>query len=64
MVKYLQTKFCRFLVSATLLTQNITRGKFMFVPQMPMNQIWKDDLLYNHFKLTEEEIQYINSYIK
>jgi site-specific DNA-methyltransferase (adenine-specific) len=64
MVKYLQTKFCRFLVSATLLTQNITRGKFMFVPQMPMNQIWTDQILNKKFELTIDEISYINSYIK
>ena len=64
MVKYLQTKFCRFLVSTTLLTQNITRGKFIFVPQLPMDQIWTDQLLYKQFKLTDEEILYINLHIK
>lgn len=64
MVKYLQTKFCRFLVSTILLTQNITKGKFVFVPSLPMNQSWEDEQLYSKYNLSEDEILFIEQLIR
>lgn len=64
MVKYLETKFCRFLVSTILLTQNITKGKFIFVPDLDMNLEWTDKLLYEKYDLTSKEIQFIENSIK
>ncbi len=64
MVNFLKTKFCRFLVSITLLTQNITKAKFIFVPNLPMNESWDDQKLYKKYGLTQEEINYIESMIR
>jgi site-specific DNA-methyltransferase (adenine-specific) len=64
MAKYLKTKFCRFLVSSILLTQNITKSKFIFVPNLPMSEEWTDEKLYKKYGLTEEEIAYIESMIR
>jgi site-specific DNA-methyltransferase (adenine-specific) len=64
MVNFLKTKFCRFLVSTTLLTQNITKGKFIFVPKLSMSEPWSDTKLYAKYGLTEEEITFIESMIR
>jgi len=64
MAAYLKTKFCRFLVSTILLTQNITKGKFIFVPNLDMKKHWTDEMLYKRYGLTEEEISFIESKIR
>jgi|LakMenEpi03Aug12_release.lakeMendotaPanAssembly.Ray.scaffolds.fasta_scaffold64877_4 site-specific DNA-methyltransferase (adenine-specific) len=64
MVNFLKTKFCRFLVSTVLLTQNITKGKFIFVPNLPMSESWDDEKLFVKFNLSEQEIAFIESMIR
>ena len=64
MAIYLQTKFCRFLVSTILLTQNITKGKFIFVPNLDMHKSWTDEQLYEWFELSAREIQFIEQTIR
>ncbi|ANG86208.1 Eco57I restriction-modification methylase domain-containing protein [Microbacterium aurantiacum] len=61
---YLRTRFVRFLVSAILLTQNITRGSFAFVPAQDFSRAWTDEDLYAKYALTEDEITLIESQIK
>ena len=56
---YLRTRFARFLVSAILLTQNITRKSFVFVPVQDFSKLWTDEMLYKRYLLTPEEIEYI-----
>ena len=64
MSDFLRTKFCRFLVSTILLTQNITKGKFNFVPNLSMKEKWDDEKLYKKYGLTEDEITFIESMIR
>ena len=64
MANYLKTKFCRFLVSTILLTQNITKSKFIFVPSLPMTDNWDDDRLYTKYGLSPDEIQFIEQQIR
>ncbi|HRX16689.1 MAG TPA: Eco57I restriction-modification methylase domain-containing protein [Spirochaetota bacterium] len=64
MVKYLKLKLPRFLVSTILLTQNIAKDKFAFVPLIDISQKTKDKDLYNMFGLTHKEIDYIESTIR
>lgn len=61
---YLRTRFARFLVSSILLTQNITRAMFEFLPIPEFSQIWTDDLLYRQYNLTDEDIALIERSIK
>lgn len=61
---YLRTRFVRFLVSAILLTQNITRGSFAFVPAQDFSRSWADEDLYAKYDLSEAEITLIESQIK
>ena len=61
---YLRTRFARFLVSAILLTQNITRKSFVFVPVQDFSKLWTDEMLYKRYLLTPEEIEYIEHTIR
>ena len=64
MADFLRTNFCRFLVSTILLTQNITKGKFIFVPNLPMNEKWDDEKLFGKYELTLNEIEFISQLIR
>ena len=61
--KYLTTKFVRFLVLQRKSTQDVRPDKFRFVPALDMTRSWSDQDLYKHFKLTKDEIDYIESTI-
>lgn len=61
---YLRTRFARFLVSSVLLTQNITRSMFKFVPVPHLTQTWRDEELYSKYQLSPEEIELIESTVK
>ena len=62
--EYLRTRFLRFLVAAILLTQNITRGSFDFVPIQDFSESWIDDALNEKYELTPSEIEFIESTIR
>ena len=64
MVSYLKTRFCRFLVSAILFTQNIAKDKFRFVPALEMSEPWTDEKLYAKYGLTDDEIAFIESMVR
>lgn len=64
MADFLRTKFCRFLVSTILLTQNITKGKFIFVPNLLMSEKWDDEKLFTKYELTINEIEFISQLIR
>lgn len=61
---YLKTRFLRFLVSLRKYTQHIYNERFQFVPDLPMNKEWTDAELYKKFKLTKEEVAFIESMIR
>ena len=61
---YMKTKFFRFLLGLKKKTQDATKEKFSFVPDMEdYTKIWTDKELYEYFKLTEKEIKYIEEHI-
>jgi len=64
MVRFLHTVFCRFLVSVVSLTQNMSKGSFIFVPNLKMNTCWSDETLFKKFDLSESEIGFIESLIR
>ena len=61
---YLRTRFVRFLASTVLLTQNITRSAFQFVPAVSLDIQWTDQELYKIFGLNHSEIAFIESTIR
>lgn len=63
MCAYLKTKFLRFLVAQLSFSQDITKERFSFVPQVDMKQAWIDSELYKRYGLTSEEIDFIEEQI-
>ena len=61
---YYRTKFFRFLVSLRKLTQHALRSTYTWVPMQSWDREWTDKELYKKYKLTQEEIDYIESMIR
>lgn len=61
---YLKTRFLRFLVSLRKNTQDIYNERFQFVPNLPMDRDWTDDILYKKYRITKDEIAFIESMIR
>jgi hypothetical protein len=61
---YLRTKFVRFLVSLRTNTQDIYSERFAFVPRLPMDREWTDEMLYKKYGITEDEIAFIEGRIR
>ena len=63
-ITYIKTRFFRYLVSIKKKTQNGPRGVYQFVPLQDFSKPWTDAELYKKYKLTKEEIAFIESMIK
>ncbi|MEI6754350.1 MAG: Eco57I restriction-modification methylase domain-containing protein [Paludibacter sp.] len=63
-ISYVSTKFFRFLVSLIKNTQNAAKGVYFFVPIQNFDESWTDEKLYKKYRLTEEEIAFIDSMIR
>jgi site-specific DNA-methyltransferase (adenine-specific) len=61
---YYKTKFFRFIVSLRKITQDALRQTYSWVPIQPWDREWKDADLYKKYKLTKDEIDYIESVIR
>ena len=62
--KYLFTKIVRFLILQTIISQDVNRKNFIFVPQLESfkNETFvTDEYLINHWGIDEEEWSYIDS---
>ncbi|MCY4170983.1 MAG: Eco57I restriction-modification methylase domain-containing protein [Bacteroidetes bacterium] len=64
LLDYVKTKFFRFLLSLRTPTHNISQKCFEFVPALPLDRNWNDEILYEFFDLTDEDIAHIESKIK
>ena len=74
LIQYLRTKFLRFLLLQSLVSMNISRNNFRFVPLQDFSDEsdidWGksikgiDEQLYAKYNLTNEEISFIESMIK
>ncbi len=61
---YYRTKFFRFLVSLRKITQDAGRATYTWVPQQTWDREWTDKELYKKYKLTKDEIAFIESMIR
>ena len=60
---YLSSRFARFLVSLRKSTQHATRDVYAFVPDISLDRIWTDQMLYERYGLTGKEIALIESQV-
>lgn len=61
---YIKCKFPRFLLRQAISSVNINREVFKFVPRLDFTKKWEDKTLYKKYGLTEEEIEYVETFIK
>jgi len=64
-IKYMKTRFYRFMLSLRIISQDISREKFSWVPDLGnYSKAWTDKDLYAHFELTKKEIEHIEKSVK
>ena len=63
-MSYISTRFFRFLVLLKKNSQNAAKGVYQFVPMQDFSKPWTDAELYKKYKLTKEEISFIESMIR
>ena len=63
-MSYISTKFFRFLVMLCKPTQHALKKVYSLVPIQDFTKPWTDVELYEKYKLTEDEIDFIESMIK
>jgi site-specific DNA-methyltransferase (adenine-specific) len=61
---YLSTRFVRFLVSLRKYTQHLYNERFQFVPDLPMDREWTDEMLYKKYGISRDERAFIESMIR
>ena len=61
---YIRTQFVRFLLLLASSGQHITRATFQFVPLQDFSHPWTDEMLYQKYGLTDEEVAFIESMIR
>jgi site-specific DNA-methyltransferase (adenine-specific) len=64
LVGYMKTRLFRFLISQFMYSHHITKDSYSFVPVLDMNTKWTDELLYDRYGLTADEIAFIESKIR
>ena len=62
--EYLKTKFIRFLISRLVGTAYMTYKQYGLVPLLDFSHPWTDQLLYEKYGLTQDEINHIETTIK
>lgn len=61
---YMTLKLPRFLLHETYSSMNISKENFRFVPYLDYTQKWTDEMLYERYHCTDEEIQMIESMMR
>jgi site-specific DNA-methyltransferase (adenine-specific) len=64
LLSYYCTKFFRHLVSLRKITQDALRPMYSWVPMQTWDRIWTDEMLYQKYGLTQEEIDHIEAVIR
>ena len=64
LISYMKTRFFRFLVAQFVYSHHITKDSYSFVPLLEMSTNWRDEVLYERYGLTDDEIAFIESKIR
>ncbi len=64
LVRYMKTRFFRFLVAQFMYSHHITKDSYSFVPILDMDAEWTDEKLYKRYGLAKDEIAFIESKIR
>jgi site-specific DNA-methyltransferase (adenine-specific) len=55
LVSYMNTTFCEFFLSLRKNTQNMKPDTMKWIPKIPFDREWTDELVFEYFELTKEE---------
>lgn len=61
---YIKSKLPRFLLRQAISSVNINREVFKFVPRLDFHRSWNDQMLYEKYGLSTEEIAYVEYLIR
>ena len=61
---YIKSKLPRFLLRQAISSVNINREVFKFVPRLDFHKSWNDQMLYEKYNLTTDEINYVEYLIR
>lgn len=64
LLTYLKTKFFRFLCQPQIVSPDVSRRTFSFVPKVNLSIEWTDSMLFETYQLSDSEIAYIENSIK
>ena len=64
LISYLNTKFARFLMMQMLASMNMSKSSYSFVPIQDWTKPWNDRELYKKYKLSDDEIAFIEDNIR
>lgn len=64
LVSYMKTRLFRFLLSQVVVSHDLTKEKYMFVPILDVTKAWNDKLLAKRYGLDEQEVAFIESRIR
>ena len=64
MYEYLLLKPTRFCLSLYKINSNLHRGELKMVPYLDFSKKWSNEKFYSFFGLTEDEINFIETYIQ
>lgn len=64
LITYIHTKFFRFLVLLNKPAQHATKKVYLYVPMQDFKEPWSDEKLYKKYKLTADEIAFIESMVR
>ena len=62
-ITYLETKFVRFLIALRKISKHNTSEVWSFVPYPDLDLTYTDSMLYKHYSISSEEIEFIESKI-
>ncbi|NLE06304.1 MAG: restriction endonuclease [Crenarchaeota archaeon] len=63
-ISYMKTKFFHLFISFKKITQDAWKKAYELVPMQDFSESWTDEKLYKKYKLTKEEIEFIESMIR
>ena len=61
---YVTTRFFRFLITLRASGQDISRSAYSFIPKQDFSKPWTDTELFAKYKITDEEIAFIESMVR
>jgi site-specific DNA-methyltransferase (adenine-specific) len=64
LTSYLKSSLCKFIHSNTRTSRSLRTPQLKFLPKIDLTKSWTDAELYQHFGLTQEEIDYIEANVK